>query len=69
MAVYRIQATSSSAWDVFDDLSTEPIASFEDKSTALTFALCLARGKVSWRLLLNGTAPSSQDAGRSTPST
>ena len=53
-AVYRIRAGEEKTWNVFQDANDHPLASFEDKNSALTYAMCLARGKVSWQTLLDG---------------
>jgi hypothetical protein len=53
-AVYRICAGHQKTWEVFQDSNVEPLASFEDKNAALTYAMLLARGKVSWQTLLDG---------------
>ena len=53
-AVYRICAGDERTWNVFQDSSAQPLASFGDKNSALTYAMCLARGKVSWQTLLDG---------------
>jgi hypothetical protein len=54
-AVYRICAGDRETWDVFQDSNVQPLASFEDKNSALTYAMLLARGKVSWQTLLEGS--------------
>jgi hypothetical protein len=51
-AVYRVCATTPDRWEVFQDAETRPVASFCDKSAALTYAMGLARGRASWQLLL-----------------
>jgi hypothetical protein len=53
-AVYRICAGEEKTWNVFQDSNAQPLACFEDKNAALTYAMCLARGKVSWQTLLDG---------------
>jgi hypothetical protein len=53
-AVYRICAGDRKTWEVFQDSNVQPLASFEDKNAALTYAMLLARGKVSWQTLLDG---------------
>jgi hypothetical protein len=60
-AVYRICAGDGNTWSVFQGRHAEPLASFEDKGAALTYAMCLARGKVSWHLLLDGRGKSVRD--------
>lgn len=58
--VYRICADGADRWYVFQDPASEPVATFEDKAAALNYAMCLARGRVAWHLLLrqNDTAAS-----------
>lgn len=53
-AVYRVCASAPDRWEVYQDPAEEPVASFSDKSAALTYAMCLARGRTSWHLLLGG---------------
>jgi hypothetical protein len=60
-AVYRICAGEKNTWNVFQDSHARPLASFEDKSAALTYAMCLARGKVSWQLLLDGRGKNARE--------
>jgi hypothetical protein len=50
--VYRVCAGRLRRWDVFQEPSGAPIASFDDKASALNYAMCLARGRVAWHLLL-----------------
>lgn len=52
-AIYRICAGESDTWDVFQDSVSTPLASFRDKHSALTYAMCLARGELSWELLMD----------------
>jgi hypothetical protein len=56
--VYRIAAGGADRWYVFQEPSPEPVAWFDDKAAALNYAMCLARGRVAWHLLLrqNGAA-------------
>jgi hypothetical protein len=56
--VYRIAADGRDRWSVYQDPSSEPLAWFDDKAQALNYAMCLARGRVAWHLLLrqNGSA-------------
>lgn len=57
--VYRVCAGTIRRWDVFQAPSAAPIASFDDKAAALNYAMCLARGRVAWHLLLRpATVPS-----------
>ncbi|HKZ73345.1 MAG TPA: hypothetical protein VJ011_04730 [Steroidobacteraceae bacterium] len=51
-AVYRVCSRAPNRWEVFQEPDAEPLASFDDKSAALTYAMDLARGRVSWQLLL-----------------
>jgi hypothetical protein len=39
-------------WHVFQHPGSVPVASFDDKAAALNYAMCLARGRVAWHLLL-----------------
>ncbi len=56
--VYRVSAGTVRSWDVYQEPSSAPIASFDDKAAALNYAMCLARGHVAWHLLLRpATAP------------
>lgn len=57
-AIYRVSSRTPGCWEVFQDSDDEPVASFSDKSAALTYAMDLARGRVSWQLL--ATARQSQ---------
>jgi hypothetical protein len=50
-AIYRVSSRKPGCWEVFQDSDDEPVASFADKSAALTYAMDLARGRVSWQLL------------------
>jgi len=50
--VYRVCAGTVRQWDVYQEPSSAPIASFDDKASALNYAMCLARGRVAWHLLL-----------------
>ncbi|MGH8287360.1 MAG: DUF2188 domain-containing protein [Steroidobacteraceae bacterium] len=52
-AVYRVCASTPDRWDVFQEPNEEPVASFDDKSATLTYAMGLARGRGSWQLLLS----------------
>jgi hypothetical protein len=56
--VYRVRAGTVRKWDVYQEPASAPIASFDDKASALNYAMCLARGRVAWHLLLRpATAP------------
>lgn len=61
-AVYRVCADAAQSWSVFDDLSEQPLASFSNKTSALTYAICLARGGVTWQLLLLSTGSAAAHA-------
>jgi hypothetical protein len=50
--IYRVCAVSSDRWDVYQETRARPVASFNDKAAALNYAMCLARGRVAWHLLL-----------------
>lgn len=50
--IYRVCAVSRDRWDVFQGPRSQPVASFNDKAAALNYAMCLARGRVAWHLLL-----------------
>jgi hypothetical protein len=51
-SVYRVCAGQAGRWHVYQDVEVEPVASFDDKAGALNYAMCLARGRVAWHLLL-----------------
>jgi len=56
--VYRVAAVSVGRWGVFKAPTSAPVASFNNKAAALNYAMCLARGRIAWHLLLrsgNGT--------------
>jgi hypothetical protein len=54
--VYRVCAVSGNRWDVYQEPRSIPVASFSDKAAALNYAMCLARGRVAWHLLLRNSA-------------
>jgi hypothetical protein len=56
--VYRVCAEGPGRWHVYQNSTSQPVASFHDKAAALNYATCLARGRVAWHLLLrqNGSA-------------
>jgi hypothetical protein len=60
--VYRVCAGSVNRWQVFKDTNTEPVASFGDKAAALNYAMCLARGRIAWHLLLRAGSDASGNA-------
>jgi hypothetical protein len=60
--VYRVCAGSVNRWQVFKDASLEPVASFHDKASALNYAMCLARGRIAWHLLLRAGGDASANA-------
>ena len=63
--VYRVRAGSANRWHVYQDETADPVASFDDKAAALNYAMCLARGRVAWHLLLRqGGAPKAPAASR-----
>jgi hypothetical protein len=50
--IYSIRAIDADRWQVFQEPSSEPLASFPDRAAALNYAMCLARGRIAWHLLL-----------------
>lgn len=50
-AVYRVCA-GAGEWRVYQEPDDEPVATFDNRSAALTYAMGLARGRASWQLLL-----------------
>jgi hypothetical protein len=72
--IYRVCAVSTDRWDVYQEPRSRPVASFNDKAAALNYAMCLARGRVAWHLLLrNGDgqadmAPASNETAAATAS-
>jgi len=50
--IYRVCGVSVDRWDVYQEPKGLPVASFTDKAAALNYAMCLARGRVAWHLLL-----------------
>ena len=50
--IYRVCAVANDRWDVYEEPRSHPVASFNDKAAALNYAMCLARGRVAWHLLL-----------------
>jgi hypothetical protein len=51
-AVYRV-CGSDSKWEVFREPSRDPVASFNHKHDALSYAMSLARGRADWHLFAN----------------
>jgi hypothetical protein len=49
--IYRV-CGSVDRWDVYQEPKGYPVATFTDKAAALNYAMCLARGRVAWHLLL-----------------
>jgi hypothetical protein len=62
--VYRVCAGSADRWHVYQDETSDPVASFDDKAAALNYAMCLARGRVAWHLLLRQGKQKSAPASR-----
>ncbi len=60
--IYRVCAVSNDRWDVYQEPRSHPVASFNDKASALNYAMCLARGRVAWHLLLRPGDPASAPA-------
>jgi hypothetical protein len=56
--VYRVRATDSARWEVFREPSPDPVASFNEKHDALSYAMSLARGRANWHLFANRHRPS-----------
>ena len=54
--IYRVSSVSVDRWDVYQDPKGYPVASFGDKAAALNYAMCLARGRGAWHLLLKTPA-------------
>lgn len=50
--IYRVCAAGEDRWDVYQEPRARPVASFHDKAAALNYAMCLARGRIAWHLLL-----------------
>ena len=48
VTVYRVAPGPVNAWSVYAGPGREPVASFGDKSSAVRYAMCLARGELSW---------------------
>jgi hypothetical protein len=63
--VYRVR-TSENRWYVFQEPEAVPVACFDDKAAALNYAMCLARGRVAWHLLLRQHGVASESAPRAT---
>jgi hypothetical protein len=61
--VYRV-CGGAGRWYVYQDPEAVPVASFEDKAAALNYAMCLARGRVAWHLLLRQQGTSAEHAPR-----
>jgi hypothetical protein len=58
--VYRVCAGGADRWHVYHEAGPDPLASFDDKAAALNYAMCLARGRVAWHLLLRQNLHSPQ---------
>ena len=58
--VYRV-CGNANRWHVYEDPNAMPVASFDDKAAALNYAMCLARGRVAWHLLLRQQHGASAD--------
>lgn len=50
--VYRVRSAGSDRWEVFREPIAKPVAAFRDRNAALTYALRLARGRISLAPLL-----------------
>lgn len=62
--VYRVCAGAANRWDVFEGRRREPVASFDERGAALCYATSLARGTVSWQLLLSRCTQTTRHRGR-----
>jgi hypothetical protein len=58
--VYRV-CGSANRWYVYEDPEAIPVASFVEKAAALNYAMCLARGRVAWHLLLRQQSDASAE--------
>ena len=61
--IYRVCAAGEHRWDVYQESRSRPVASFHDKAAALNYAMCLARGRIAWHLLLRSGEESGSSAG------
>jgi hypothetical protein len=61
--IYRVCAAGEDRWDVYQEPRSRPVASFHDKAAALNYAMCLARGRIAWHLLLRSDEESGVSAG------
>jgi hypothetical protein len=52
--VYRVAPGPVDTWRIYAGRGREPVASFRDKSTAVRYAMRLARGEPSWSPLPSG---------------
>lgn len=60
--IYRVCASGDDRWDVYQEPRSHPVASFHDKAAALNYAMCLARGRIAWHLLLRSGEESGDSA-------
>jgi len=60
--IYQVRAGTRRQWDVWQAPALAPIASFDDKAAALNYAMCLARGRIAWHLLLRPIPASSRNS-------
>ncbi|MEP7245233.1 MAG: hypothetical protein ABI885_16360 [Gammaproteobacteria bacterium] len=67
--IYQVRAGMLRQWDVWQAPALTPIASFDDKAAALNYAMCLARGRVAWHLLLRPVPAASRNSAAIRPST
>jgi hypothetical protein len=54
--VYRVSRGPVNTWGIYAGPAREPFASFNDKSTAVRYAMRLARGQVSWPSVASAAA-------------
>ena len=61
-AVYRVCPGAADCWEVFQEPSSQPMASFGQKAAAIHYAMSLARGREAWHMLLPGGVGHPSDA-------
>jgi hypothetical protein len=66
--IFRVCAVSVDRWDVYQEPRGWPVASFTDKASALNYAMCLARGRIAWHLLLRSRPAPAVNANDDAPS-
>jgi hypothetical protein len=63
LTIYRVSPGPVNTWRIYAGATGEPVASFGDKSTAVRYAMRLARGQVSWPALASPLAEGAQIRG------